>query len=288
MAEKRINNVRVINKHDTEENWLKATGFTPLSGEVIVYDPDSSRPYSRMKIGDGVQNVNALPFTDPFVYIAGGDTVVWTGNEEIFDIGALKSYYRISDATPTIDDCINGIYINIIDDQPFPIEDIYADDNGVIFAGDDDAFIVNSSGVGKEIQYMDYTLVFPYAGIYMNENFAEHISSFVIPGYTGFGARKVIDSKYMPDLIRLTTVTMFADAWEGDSMPYSQTITCSGVTANSKIDLQPTAVQIVELQNDETTLMLQNDNGVVTAWAIGNKPTQDYTMQAQMTEVVIV
>jgi hypothetical protein len=135
---------------------------------------------------------------------------------------------------------------------------------------------------------MDGNLVFPYAGVYVSEKFIDHITSFVIPGYTGFGARKVIDPQYMPDLIKLTTVTMLADAWEGDSMPYSQTITCNGATANSKVDLQPTAVQIVELQNNETTLMLQNDNGVVTAWAIGNKPTQNYTMQALMTEVVRV
>ena len=287
MAEKRIIG-RAVQKHDIEKNWKFATGFTPMAGEVIIYDPDASYPYSRMKIGDGVHNVNSLPFVDPFVYTPGVDTVVWTGNEEAFDVGALKLYYRISGATPTIDDCANGIYINIIDDQPFPIEDIFTDGDGVIFAGNEYVFIVNNSGVGKEIQYRDYTLVFPYAGIYMNENFAEHISSFVIPGYTGFGARKVIDPQYMPDLIKLTTVTMLADAWEGDSMPYSQTITCNGATANSKVDLQPTAVQIVELQNNETTLMLQNDNGVVTAWAIGNKPTQNYTMQALMTEVVRV
>ena len=62
----------------------------------------------------------------------------------------------------------------------------------------------------------------------------------------------------------------------------------NGITANSKIDLQPTAVQIVELQDSEITLMLQNDDGVVTAWAIGNKPTKDYTMQVLITEVVRV
>ena len=289
MAEKRIIG-RAVQKHDIENNWKLATGFTPLSGEVIVYDPDESHPYSRMKIGDGIQNVNALPFTDPFVYITGTDTVMWTGNEEAFDVGAIKLYYRISDVTPTIDDFANGACINIIDDIPFEFyaNEIFVDDDGVIHIGDQAMFVINNNCAGKAITSMDDSLVFPHAGIYMNENFVNHISSFVIPGYTGFGARKVIDPKYMPTLIKLTAVTMLADAWEGDSMPYSQIITCNGATANSKIDLQPTAVQIVELQNNETTLMLQNDNGVVTAWAIGNKPTQNYTMQALMTEVVVV
>lgn len=63
MAEKTLNNIRVINKHDTEANWQKATGFTPKQGELIVYDIDSTYSYERIKIGDGVRNVNNLPFT---------------------------------------------------------------------------------------------------------------------------------------------------------------------------------------------------------------------------------
>ena len=64
MAEKNINNVRIVNKHDIEANWLKATGFTPKQGELIVYDIDENYSYERIKIGDGTHNVNALPFVD--------------------------------------------------------------------------------------------------------------------------------------------------------------------------------------------------------------------------------
>ena len=307
MSSKKIK-TRIVHKHATEADWMKAVNFVPLQGEVIIYDIDNNYSYERVKIGDGIQNVNDLPFAEkgikdwteenflnkndaiPVIDISGVDTIVWTGNEEAFDVGAIKLYYRISDTTPTIDDFANGAYINIIDDMPFEFyaDEIFVDDDGVIHIGNQAMFVINNNCAGKAITSMDDSLVFPHAGIYMNENFVNHISSFVIPGYTGFGARKVIDPKYMPTLIKLTAVTMLADAWEGDSMPYSQIITCNGATANSKIDLQPTAVQIVELQNNETTLMLQNDNGVVTAWAIGNKPTQNYTMQVLMTEVVVV
>lgn len=62
MAEKTFNNVRVVQKHDTATNWSKATNFIPKQGEVIVYDVDSDYSYERLKIGDGVKNVNALPF----------------------------------------------------------------------------------------------------------------------------------------------------------------------------------------------------------------------------------
>lgn len=62
MAKNNEFNARITHKHDTEENWLKATGFSPLEGELIIYDKDDTHPIERFKIGDGVTNVNDLPF----------------------------------------------------------------------------------------------------------------------------------------------------------------------------------------------------------------------------------
>lgn len=59
--EKQIN-TRILQKHDLEENWLKAQNFVPKDGELIVYDADESHPYPRIKIGDGEKVVNDLPF----------------------------------------------------------------------------------------------------------------------------------------------------------------------------------------------------------------------------------
>lgn len=61
MSEKILNS-RMVQKHDIEANWLKATNFTPLQGELIVYDVDENYSYERVKMGDGVTNVNELPF----------------------------------------------------------------------------------------------------------------------------------------------------------------------------------------------------------------------------------
>ena len=58
MAEK-ILNARVTQKHDTAENWL-ASNFIPLSGEIIIYDFDDQK--SKMKIGNGIDTANDLPF----------------------------------------------------------------------------------------------------------------------------------------------------------------------------------------------------------------------------------
>ena len=63
MSEK-ILNTRIVHKHDTEANWLKAVNFTPKQGEIIVYDIDSTHTYERFKIGDGKTLVSALPFAD--------------------------------------------------------------------------------------------------------------------------------------------------------------------------------------------------------------------------------
>ena len=61
MSEKKINS-RIINKHDTEAHWILAENFTPMAGEIIIYDRDENYNYERFKIGDGVTLVNELPF----------------------------------------------------------------------------------------------------------------------------------------------------------------------------------------------------------------------------------
>ena len=63
MSEKNIKS-RIVHKHDTEANWLKATTFVPKQGEFIIYDKDATYDYERFKIGDGVTVVSNLPFSD--------------------------------------------------------------------------------------------------------------------------------------------------------------------------------------------------------------------------------
>ena len=77
MAEKNIK-TRIIHKHDTEENWNKATNFIPRQGEIIVYDVDATHTYERFKIGDGVSNVNTLPFVVSSITNAEIDTICGT------------------------------------------------------------------------------------------------------------------------------------------------------------------------------------------------------------------
>ena len=84
---------------------------------------------------------------------------------------------------------------------------------------------------------------------------------------------------------KIKMVTLFADKWEGEASPYSQVVTISGVTKNSKIDLNPTVEQLSIFHTKDLAFVVENDDGVITVYCVGQKPTNDYTMQATITEV---
>lgn len=100
-------------------------------------------------------------------------------------------------------------------------------------------------------------------------------------------SKAVLDAleKYIDDMFSMSELSLRASDWTGTESPYSQVVEVSGVTANSKVDLNPTGEQLNSLATNRTILNTANDNGTVTVYAIGNKPTEDYTMQATITEV---
>lgn len=87
---------RFVQKHDTEANWALAINFSPLQGEIIVYDPDDTYSYARFKVGDGATNVNDLPFTSGVINLVGT-------TENPVDIDQIKSFgtYLISGEVTT-------------------------------------------------------------------------------------------------------------------------------------------------------------------------------------------
>ena len=85
--------------------------------------------------------------------------------------------------------------------------------------------------------------------------------------------------------IKYVSVT-FSTNWTGDASPYTQNVTISGTTVNSKIDLQPDATAIAQMAEDGTVaLYIANNNGNLIAYAVGEKPTVELTIQATITEV---
>lgn len=73
--------------------------------------------------------------------------------------------------------------------------------------------------------------------------------------------------------------------WVGDASPYSQVVTIEGATANSQVDLTPSVEQLTIFHQKDLTFVAENENGIITVYAVGDKPTNDYTIQATVTEV---
>ena len=88
-------------------------------------------------------------------------------------------------------------------------------------------------------------------------------------------------------LVKLSEVTLLASEWEGADSLYSQVVAIEGTTIYSKVDLLPSVEQLAIFHNKDVAFVTENDDGVVTVYAIGDMPTQDYTMQVQITEVSV-
>ena len=395
MAEKNIAS-RIVHKHDTAENWSKATGFIPKQGELIVYDADNDYPYERFKIGDGATVVSSLPFAaevvrttledilpetktngyayfctdtgnlyvdhatgelfhkdhliDPagqnsFITIDGIEYYRYHASEQNFEyimpnpqpgsvtitarlvnqynagnetrlvvhysdgsteyMWAMKDYAvtHTTNASKTFTKLTGNYDIEnwvLLDLSVMSIKNIdnavvrskvsaeYADklryeQDGETVEIDASEVLhgivpVTSGGTGAD----NAVTALANLGIYIGdtEPTDENIRIWINTAEEGTGV--------VPVLPRITTVDLPASGWTGSANPYSQVVTVNGVTANSKLDLQPTAQQIVALQNEDIALMAENNAGTVTFYALGGKPTSDYTMQVLLTEVSYV
>lgn len=124
--------------------------------------------------------------------------------------------------------------------------------------------------------YRDHTTISNDAGAYMEMEYA-------------MDTKKYIDSLAFSSsnaAARLSEVTVLASAWKGSDSLYSQVVTIDGITHYSKVDLLPSVEQLAIFHNKDVAFVTENEDGVVTVYAIGDKPTQDYTMQVSITEVI--
>ena len=96
-------------------------------------------------------------------------------------------------------------------------------------------------------------------------------------------------AEYMKDKPAATIgeVTLLASKWVGEASPYSQVVTLAGVTENSQVDLTPSVEQLAVFHHKDLAFVTENEDGVVTVYAIGDKPLNDYTIQATITEVYL-
>lgn len=85
---------------------------------------------------------------------------------------------------------------------------------------------------------------------------------------------------------KISEVTLSAAAWGGEGEKWhSQVVTCKDFTEKCQVDLTPSLQQLEIFYEKDLTFLTQNKDGVVTVFAIGQKPLNDYTIQVTLTEV---
>ena len=85
--------------------------------------------------------------------------------------------------------------------------------------------------------------------------------------------------------IRAVEVSLAADGWKGAVSPFSQAVTVPGITAASRVDLQPGAELLEQMRLAGMGLAAENDGGQVTVYAFGGCPKENVTVQATVTDV---
>ena len=84
---------------------------------------------------------------------------------------------------------------------------------------------------------------------------------------------------------RITSILLPFESWAGDG-PYTQEVSINGVTPNSKLDLQADDETMSAVVEGGFSVTMKNENGAVTAYAVGEKPTIDLILQVIITESI--
>jgi hypothetical protein len=87
---------------------------------------------------------------------------------------------------------------------------------------------------------------------------------------------------------KIGEVTLPSNKWITKNVEgslHSQIASINSVTANSQVDLTPSVEQLAIFYEKDLAFVTENEDGVVTVYAIGQKPQNDYTIQVTITEV---
>lgn len=120
--------------------------------------------------------------------------------------------------------------------------------------------------------YKEHTTVSTDAGAYMELEYV-------------MDAKKYIDSLLKANGW-IANISLPASAWKGTKSPWYQVVQIPGVTENSQVDLTPDVSQLAIFHDKDLAFVAENEDGVVTVYAVGQKPTNDYVIQATIKEVL--
>ena len=96
---------------------------------------------------------------------------------------------------------------------------------------------------------------------------------------------KVVVEKSV-DKPKINDVTLLASAWvTEEDKRHSQIVEVKDVTNKSQVDLTPDVQQLEVFYEKDVTFVTMNLSSVVTVFAVGQKPMNDYNIQVTLTEV---
>ena len=82
------------------------------------------------------------------------------------------------------------------------------------------------------------------------------------------------------------SVTLTVAGWVADGDDWKQTVTIAGGAAGKQVDLEADKTAIKQMLEDGTSaLYIANNNGTFTAYAVGEKPTADLSVQVTVYDV---
>lgn len=161
-------------------------------------------------------------------------------------------------------------------------------------------YIVQSRRGTKE-QWQDYEQLSYHVKPFAGELVVEYDNG--IPRIKiGDGEHEFSELNYMSTdnflLPKIASITLYGgNSWiqDTDSQDdpianrYHQVVTFTNgtITSHSKIDLQPSPEQLHTFHEKDITFTTVNEDGVVTVYVVGEKPQDDYTIQATIMEVIL-
>ena len=118
-----------------------------------------------------------------------------------------------------------------------------------------------------------------------SDNFKENMDLTFNSNFGQVMKQNISDNGNKQNMPRIAYVEILSSLWQGEESPYSQIVKIDGVTKNTQVDLTPSVEQLSIFYNKDLCFVTENKGGIVFVYAIGQKPQNDYTIQATLTEV---
>ena len=230
--------------------------------------------YERAELSLPDSEPSCIPMCNMFP--GAGDSAGWYGTDTVITVDSAQKLrvYRPSLAIQTVTE--GDSWREFLSDRyatGTPLTVLYALATPIETSLDE----VDLANYAELHTYRDYTRIHNHSYAHMEVEYVMDAKKYIDSMIGSSGAAPT----------KLTNITLLASAWKGSDSLYSQVVSIDGITEYSKVDLLPSVEQLAIFHNKDVAFITENEDGVVTVYAIGDKPTQNYTMQVSITEVAV-